>query len=100
STYIRINDGENDADIITIYVNDLILLTKMVKRIDELKKKLSERFQMTDYGELHHFLGLTVNRDQQRHTLTLDQENYARGIITKFGMAEYKGVTTPLDPSV
>ena len=99
SIYIR-QVGNGGHDIIALYVDDLILLTNTIERMKDLKDELSKKFKMTDCGELHHFLGIRVIRDRQERKLTLDQEHYAKEVITKYGMTECKVVTTPLDPSV
>jgi hypothetical protein len=62
SIYLR-SVNESKPDIVALYVDDLILMTNNNERMKNLKDELSKKFKMTDCGELHHFLGMRVNRD-------------------------------------
>ena len=44
--------------IIIIYVVDIIILANDMDIINELKCSLKHKFEMTDFGELHYFLGV------------------------------------------
>ena len=50
--------------LISLYVDDLIMTGNADKLIDEIKKQLSQVFEMKDLGELHYCLGLEVRRKQ------------------------------------
>ena len=98
SIYIR--RDEKTLAIIALYVDDLILLTDTVESMQKLKLELHDAFKMTDCGEIHHFLGLRVDRDRANRKLTLDQEHFADQILSRFRMSNCNPVLTPLDPSV
>ena len=49
--------------------------------IEEIKLKFCQRFEMTDEGEMEHFLNVRVTRT--REFLTMDQTVYAQGIVDK-----------------
>src|SRR5271170_1872384 len=68
--------------------------------MQKLKLELKNAFKMTDCGEIHHFLGLRVIRDQANRKLTLDQEHFTDQILSRFRMSDCKPALTPLDPSV
>jgi hypothetical protein len=44
--------------LISLYVDDLIIIGNAWKLIDEIKEQLSQVFEMKDIGELRYFLGL------------------------------------------
>ncbi|WZY94221.1 hypothetical protein YC2023_066550 [Brassica napus] len=50
---------------------------------------------MTDLGRLHHFLGISVQRDKQG--LFLQQQNYAADILHRAGMTDCNPCLTPAD---
>jgi hypothetical protein len=50
---------------------------------------------MKDLGELHHFLGFTVER--RPHDLFLNQRRYTVDILERAGVADCKPCTTPVD---
>jgi hypothetical protein len=46
--------------LISLYVDDLIIIGNERKLIDEIKEQLSQVFEMKCLGELHYCLGLEV----------------------------------------
>jgi hypothetical protein len=42
---------------IVVYVDDLILVCNDQTKLLQIKKELSQKFEMKDLGELHFFLG-------------------------------------------
>jgi len=81
--------------ILTLYVDDLLLVGADIQVIESIKQKLMKRFKMTDMGDVSLVLGMQVRRDRQQKTITISQENYTRSILEKFGMADCKPVSTP-----
>ena len=63
--------------IIAVYVDDLIVVAKTDKRMQEIKESLTSKFKMKDLGMLHHCLGITVEYDNSRNCLWLHQKPYA-----------------------
>jgi hypothetical protein len=55
--------------LITVYVNDLIILSNDGRMMTELKEKLSEHFDMKDLGEIKYCLGFQVICDQAQGTI-------------------------------
>src|SRR5277367_4212948 len=98
SIYIRQMD--RSLAIIALYVDDLRILTDMIETMKNLKFALSNKFEMTDCGELYHFLGIQITRDRANRNISLSQSQLANQIMIRFGMTECKPVTTPLDPSI
>jgi len=84
--------------IMTVYVDDLVLITKDKKVLNELKQSLSSRFKMSDMGPLHYILGISVV--QSPSNLWLSQSTYIEKMLEKFGLADAKPVSTPLDVNV
>jgi len=50
---------------------------------------------MTDLGDLHHFLGISVTRSPDG--LFLSQRQYALDLLQRAGMAECHSTATPMD---
>jgi len=58
SIYIRrIN---RSLAIIALYVDDLFILSDTIESMTNIKSTLSLKFEMTDCGEIHHFLGIQI----------------------------------------
>ena len=84
--------------LLTIYVDDLILMTGSEEEMKELKDVLSGGFKMVDQGELHYILGIEVER--KKGALKLGQRKYVGTILEKFGQTEARVLSTPSDPNV
>ncbi len=49
-------------------------------------------------GEVSYVLGMSVKRNRETRTLTINQPKYLEGVLKRFGMQECKPVSTPLEP--
>ena len=87
--YYKVFDGE--SLILVLYVDDLYL-TEDEKLIECCNKKLASKFDMKDLGQLHYFLGLEIRH--QRDEIFLSQGKYNVNILGRFGMLDYKSMTT------
>lgn len=58
------SEHSRDTCIVAIYVDDLIIVTKTPEEMQEVKQLMSSQFQMKDMGELHHCLGIRIDRDK------------------------------------
>jgi hypothetical protein len=56
---------------------------------------LQQEFAMKDLGQLHHFLGVTV--EPRQTGLLLHQCQYALNILKRVGMTDCKPCSTPVD---
>lgn len=96
SIFIR---GTNNAlIIICIYVDDLLLMGPSRPIINEVKKKLSTEYKMVDLGPCKYYLGLEVIRNREARELSLLQTGYLKKLLKAVGMADSKGVRTPMLP--
>ena len=84
---------------IGVYVDDIILVGKDEKRIEEIKYALSQKFDIKDMGKLHHFLGMNILQDESSERIWIGQLAYiSNKILQKFGMQDCKPISTPVDP--
>ncbi|KAL8151993.1 hypothetical protein V2J09_021801 [Rumex salicifolius] len=90
----RSRSGGNQAHLL-VYVDDIILTTSSTKFLQHVIEALSAEFSMTDMGELHYFLGISVKRTTSG--LFLDQSKYAAEIVTKVGLQNCNPSRTPID---
>jgi hypothetical protein len=79
--------------VLVLYVDDLFL-TRDEKLIDGCKRELTSELKMKDLGLMHYFLGLEVW--QRSDKIFLSQGKYIIEILKKFGMMDYKSMTTPM----
>ena len=62
-------DGKSSY--IAVFVDDLLIIGLSKPDIDIIKRKLSERFHMTDLSPCRYYLGIEVIRDRPNHTIKL-----------------------------
>ena len=62
--------------------------------IADMKRKLTADFKMKDLGMMHYFLGMDMW--QNADGIFLGQGKYAVDILKRFGMMDYKAITTPM----
>ncbi|KAL4011721.1 hypothetical protein IC575_028783 [Cucumis melo] len=79
-----------------LYVDDMILVCKDYAEICELKRQLSNEFEMKDLDELKRILGMDVKRDRKKGLLTISQQSYVIKLLEKYNMSGRKAVSTPL----
>ncbi|CAL8152242.1 unnamed protein product [Prunus armeniaca] len=86
--------GDKDILIVSIYVDDIVYTGSNKELLDEFKEHMMTKYEMTDLGLLHHFLGMGVI--QTKSSIFLHQKKYASTLLNKFGLIECKSITTPL----
>ena len=72
-TCIYIYDHDGIIIILTLYVDDLLVIGGDIQLIEKIKRKLMDQFKMTDMGDVSLVLGMQVTRDRQGKTLTISQ---------------------------
>jgi hypothetical protein len=94
SIYVKFKDPRA---IIALYVDDLLLLTETIGEMNKLKSELGKSFEMTDCGEVHHFLGIKICRDREQRLVSIDQEHFIDQILKRFSLSECRPAQTPLE---
>ena len=86
--------------IIVAHVDDLTIMTSSKDLMDKVKGELRKEFTITDLGEIHWLLGFAVKRDREKHTISLSQSSYIRGILQRYGFDHIRPVSTPMNPGL
>ncbi|HBK83011.1 MAG TPA: hypothetical protein DDZ41_05345, partial [Flavobacterium sp.] len=87
--------SNDQSIIIAIYVDDFLIFHNNQDKLSQLKKFLSENFQMKDLGEAKYCLGLNIT--QKKGSFEIDQIKYVNEILKRFGMEDCKPIGTPRD---
>lgn len=88
-------DGETPIYLL-LYVDDMLLISKSVNCIKDIKSKLSLEFDMKDLGNAKKILGMIISRDRNNSTLKIHQKPYLEKLVEKFGNKASKPVSMPL----
>ena len=81
--------------ILALYVDDVCLIGKSKKRLDEVVKALAETSDLTDEGTLHEYLGVTINRHEDSNQFELTQSGLIEKIISSTFMEDANADKTP-----
>ncbi|KAL0276866.1 UNVERIFIED_CONTAM: hypothetical protein PYX00_004339 [Menopon gallinae] len=93
--------GTNENRVILlIYVDDILLASKSLEEMNEIKELLKREFEITDLGSINTILGINIKRDSDTGNMTLTQRNYIEELIKKFGMENAKEIGTPMELNV
>ena len=71
--YVR--EQSNSIAYLLVYVDDVLIQGDDPKVIDEIIKRLSSEFKMKNLGSPRLFMGLSINLDNDRGTLTVGQSD-------------------------
>ena len=94
---LYVHKSDKGIVVITIYVDDLIVGGDSLTEIENVKSLLKQKFDMKDLGDLRYFLGIEVIRTDEG--IWLSQRQYALDMLSKYGMADCKPISVPLDPN-
>ena len=96
--YIKQKNGS--LVILALYVDDILLASNDKSMLDKEKHDLSKRFAVTDQGEAHYLLGMSIKRNRSEGTMFLSQPKYVENVLKRFGMESCNPVSTPLEVGV
>ncbi|KAK4386523.1 Retrovirus-related Pol polyprotein from transposon TNT 1-94 [Sesamum angolense] len=91
---LYIKSQGNDTLIVSLYVDDLIYTGNNEKMIQDFKEDMMKKFEMSNLGLMHFFLGIEIN--QEKEGIFICQRKYTENLLKKFKMESCKAVTTHL----
>jgi hypothetical protein len=86
--------------IVTVYVNNILIIGKNKTVINLFKKSLSAHFKIKNLGETVNYLGIKIKQNISDGTITLSQKAYIKSIIKKFELKNLKLVYMPMSPGL
>ena len=84
---VYVYEDENGSAILTLYMDDIILLGANKQMLYKLKKQLIDRFEMTDMGDVSRVLGMKITCGREEGTITINQNDYTEDIVQRYGIA-------------
>ncbi|XP_074351332.1 secreted RxLR effector protein 161-like [Apium graveolens] len=79
-----------------LLLDDILVTGADVANIEEFKRQMGEKFEMSDLGTLGYYLGIEV--EQEDGFIELKQSSYAKKIVEKAGMKDCNPTKYPMDP--
>lgn len=84
-----------DGTICLLFVDDLLLFSADLNRLDKLKEQIKNRFRMKDLKNLTTYLGIDI--EYKENKLELSQEKYIKKIAKKFNAEASNVKFTPME---
>jgi hypothetical protein len=88
----------NDFQIITVWVDDLLLFANTEVGMRLCKEQIAHKWQVTDLGEPSKIIGIQIKRGAD--SISISQTKYIEAILKRENMDRANPVATPLDPNV
>ena len=86
--------------ILPVFVDDMTIASKSKKAIEELKNELRKHFKFHDLGPTTYLLGVGVDRDRAKRSITLSQQKYTLDVLKRYKMETCTPVGTPMLPGL
>ena len=82
--------------VVILYVDDVLFLGNNKQLLLQLKQQFMKKWECRDLGPVKEYLGMKIVQDRKKKLIILDQIDYAKKIVKRFGQEEAKPVRTPL----
>ena len=97
---VYIRKTSEGIEIITVWVDDLLLFTSNEILMSNLKRELQNMFEVTDLGDPSKIVGIEIERNREKRELKISQTQYIESILKKNGLVDSNAVGSPLDPKI
>lgn len=87
-----------DRVLLGLFVDDMMMIGKLLARIGQVKEFLHSRFKMKDLGAASFVLGMEIRR-LPGGDIQLLQEKYLGEVLRKFPVVNTRAASTPLPPA-
>jgi hypothetical protein len=88
----------DDGCIVCLYVDDMLIASRDKAVVASVKAGIAAKFRIKDLGRARFILGIEIDYDMERRTLSISRQAYSEAVIKKFGQANGKPSMTPLEP--
>ena len=67
-------------------MDGILFLSASKSLLNKLKKKLMNRFEMPDMGDVSGILGMNATRDRAKRTITISQKDRTDDVVQRYDM--------------
>ena len=85
-----------NSEYLLLYVDDMLLVSKEVNRVKQMKEILRSEFDMKDLGSARKILGINISRDRTENSVFISQKNYLQKLVSKFSLKGAKPARQPM----
>lgn len=80
-TCLYIYQDSDQMCFLVVYVDDLLLAATSQAFMDKVKEKLCHAFKMRDLAPVSYILGIEIEWDRRKHTISLSQKQYCEMVL-------------------
>ena len=96
-SFVYVKGEESSLTLIAMWVDDGLICSSDIKKLDSVVENLSQNFEMT-CGPVDCFVGIRITRGRFKKTIHLSQENYIARLLEKFSLSDCFARAVPADP--
>ena len=89
---VSLKCSDNSFVILSLYVDDILIVGNNKKMIDTTKRWLSSNFEMKDMGEGSFVLDVKIIRDLAKRLLGVAQETYIKKMLESYHIQDSKTI--------
>ena len=91
-----------DGILILLYIVDIsmVYLEAAAKAVTEVKGKVLQKYNITNFGPAHQFLAIKIYHDEFGTRISLSLKGYITTILRQFGAQHSQDVSMPPDTNV
>jgi len=93
---LYIKKSNNNVIYLLVHVDDMLVSSNSEEAIDELMNSVGKDFELKDLGEVKHYLGIDMKRDESGQ-FTISQPCYIDEIVEAAGQSNAKTSKYPVD---
>lgn len=97
---LYIYNGKTADIFLLVYVDDILIASKDMSMVQDIKDRLMGTFDARDLGEASTYLGMTIARDRGSGTIKISQPRLTNDLISKFGMDDSKTKSIPVSTAI
>lgn len=88
----------NSQLILTLYVDDILLLSKCGNLLTQVKQLIQSHLPIKDLGPASFILNLQITRDRPNRIISISQATHIRNLLQQHQMENCLPASTPLNP--
>ncbi len=93
---VYIRKGKDSTLVVVLYVDDILFMGSNSQELQKAKNAFMKLWECRDLGKVKEYLGMRINHNKVAHTLIINQEDYAKKIVKRFGLENAKPTRTAL----
>ena len=82
--------------IIPVYVDDMTIAVKSKQQYESVRDELVKHFKLHELGPTSFLLGVHIERDRSKHSISLSRGQYIVDVLERFSTGNCTTVTTTL----